>query len=650
MELNRLKSIPLKDIKIDDIYWSRYINTIFSRGIKHQWEILNDRIEGVEKSHCISNFMIAAGLKTGEFGGKVFQDTDLAKWIEAAAYSLEIRPDAELEKLVDWSVDLVEKAQGEDGYINTYYTIVEPDGRWKNLMEGHELYTAGHFIEAAVAYYNATGKDKLLKIMCRFADYICQVFGEGKDQLKGYPGHPEIELALVKLYHTTGTKKYLELAKFFVDKRGCPPDYFKQELEQRNGRFIFPEMELFDEKYFVSHKPIREQTTAEGHAVRNVYLYSAVADLAYEYQDQELLAACKANYENIVGRRMYVTGSIGSAELGERFTCDFDLPNHSNYSETCASIGLALFCKRMLEIEKDAKYADVMERTLYNSVLSGISLEGDRFFYVNPLEVIPEVVENNPNLRHVKAERQGWFGVACCPPNIIRTLASLGQYIYSVGEDELYVNLFISNTTSCKVGNRNVNISVKSRYPYESSVNLSIESDSSEEFCVAIRMPAGCKVRSAVVAGTQLDVTANIEKGYLRLNRCWKGSTQISIEFDMPARLVVADTRVNADMGKAALVKGPLVYCLEEIDNGKYLFTNQLHLSTKFEEKFEEDLLGGTLAIYTDGEKIVSNNVKNELYHSDGVKKVPARLKFIPYSLWNNRGKGEMLVWIRYEC
>ncbi len=649
MKTKRLNPIPLHNIKINDIYWSKYINTIFSKGIKHQWEILNDRIEGVKKSNCISNFMIAAGLKTGTFEGTVFQDTDLAKWIEAAAYSLEIKPDKELEKLVDWSAELIEKAQRPDGYINTYYTIVEPEGRWKNLMEGHELYTAGHFIEAAVAYYAATGKDKLLKIMCRFADYICQVFGDGDNQLKGYPGHPEVELALMKLFYATGEERYKKLAKFFIDRRGSGPDYFQEELKQRNGKFIFPEMELFDSKYFVSHKPLRQQTTADGHAVRNVYLFCAAADLACEYQDEELLEACRANFDTIVGKRMYVTGSIGSAELGERFTCDYDLPNHSNYSETCASIGLALFCRRMLEIEKNARYADVMERTLYNSVLSGISLEGDKFFYVNPLEVIPEIAENNPNLRHVKTVRQGWFGVACCPTNIIRTLASLGQYIYSCGQEELFVNLFISNDTHCRIGEIPVDISIKSAYPYEAAIKLSVATEGRNEFSVALRIPAGCTVKSLTVGGEKLDINGKVEKGYIKLKRCWKGRTDIEMEFDMPARLVFADTKVCADIGKAALVKGPIVYCLEQADNGENIFANQLDLEAVFEEKYEEDLLGGTMAIYTNGEKLMRSSDNTGLYHSDRMVKVPVRLKFIPYSLWNNRGRGEMQVWTRYK-
>jgi DUF1680 family protein len=378
MNEKRLKSVPLKNIKINDLFWSRYIDTIFENGIKYQWEIINDRIEGAEKSYSISNFMIAAKRKKGEFGGKVFQDTDTAKWIEAVAYSLEIKENREFEELADWTIDLIGDAQCEDGYINTYYTIVEPGKRWTNLVEGHELYTAGHLIEAAVAYHQATGKDKFLKIMCKFADLICDTFGVGEGKIKGYPGHPEIELALVKLYNETREEKYLETAKYFIDIRGTKPDYFIEEIKRRNNKFIFPEMEGFDSSYFLNHKPIKEQEDADGHAVRNVYLYSAAADIAYEYKDKELIEACRRVFNSIANKRMFITGSIGSSGVGERFSCDYDLPNDSNYSETCASIGLALFSKRMLEIDKDSKYADILERALYNTVLSGVSLGGDR--------------------------------------------------------------------------------------------------------------------------------------------------------------------------------------------------------------------------------------------------------------------------------
>jgi uncharacterized protein len=648
MNQERLKSVPLKNIKINDLYWSRYINTIFENGIKYQWEIINDRIEGAEKSYSINNFMIAAGRKKGKFGGKVFQDTDTAKWLEAVAYSLEIKANKELQDLADFTIDLIGDAQCTDGYINTYYTVAEPGKRWTNLVEGHELYTAGHLIEAAVAYYHSTGKDKFLKIMCRFADLICDTFGEEEGKIKGYPGHPEVELALVKLYYVTGEEKYLKTAKFFVDTRGTKPDYFSAEIKKRNNKFIFPELKGFDSSYYLNHKPVREQDAADGHAVRNVYLYSAAADVAYEYKDEELINACRRVFSNITDKRMFITGSIGSSGVGERFTCDYDLPNNSNYSESCASIGLALFSRRMLEIDRDSKYADILERALYNTVLSGISLEGDRFFYVNPLEVIPEVCDKNTSLSHVKPERQKWFGVACCPPNIVRTLASLGQYIYSAGKEELFVNLFISNEANIDIGQNNVNVKISTKYPFKSSADIELYTESNNEFTLAVRIPKWCSLKSIALNGNN-NFNYEIDKGYIKIKRIWTQNTSIHIEYDMPTQFVYSNPKVSADVGKAAVVKGPVVYCLEEIDNGKNLGAIQVDSNTKLVEKYEEDLLGGTLTILASAEKINGEEWGDVLYSTEKPEAEETKIKFIPYCLWSNRGKGEMLVWVRYK-
>ena len=391
MNGEKLQSLPLGDIRIEDAFWGKYIRLVKDVILPYQWETLNDNVPDAEPSHCIKNFRIAAGEEKGTFQGAVFQDTDVAKWLEAAAFTLASGGrDEMLESLADETIKLIGKAQCPDGYLNTYYTIQEPDRRWSNLKEGHELYTAGHMIEAAVAYYEATGKDAFLKIVSRFADVICEKFGPDEGQCHGYPGHPEVELALVKLYRATGEKRYLEVSKYFVEQRGVGENYFFQEEKGEKYRQIFPEFKDYSPAYSQSHLPVREQKTAEGHAVRAVYLYCAMADLAYEYRDESLLDACRTLWDNMVKKRMFITGGIGSSGLLERFTTDYDLPNDCNYSESCASIGLALFGRRMAEITGEAKYMDVAETALYNTVLAGIAMDGRSFFYVNPLEVWPD--------------------------------------------------------------------------------------------------------------------------------------------------------------------------------------------------------------------------------------------------------------------
>ena len=383
MEKEKLTDVPLHQIQIKDAFWDKYIRLVKDVILPYQWNTLNDNVKDAAPSHCIKNFKIAAGEAEGDFEGAVFQDTDVAKWLEAVAFTLDSSGrDEKLEKLADETIDLIGKAQCEDGYLNTYFTIKEPDRRWTNLKEGHELYTAGHMIEAAVAYYNATGKRKFLDIVSRFADLICETFGPEEGKCHGYPGHPEVELALVKLYRATGQKRYLDLAKYFIDTRGVGENYFFQEEKKEKYQQIFPEFAGYVPEYSQSHLPVREQKTAEGHAVRAVYLYSAMADLAYEYQDETLLDACKTLWNNMTEKRMYITGGIGSSGLLERFTTDYDLPNDRNYSESCASIGLAMFGNRMAQITKDAKYADIVEKALYNTVLAGIAMDGIKSLFL----------------------------------------------------------------------------------------------------------------------------------------------------------------------------------------------------------------------------------------------------------------------------
>ena len=642
-------SLPLKNIQIKDRFWSKYIDLVTKVIIPYQWEALNDRIPGAAPSHCIENFRIAAGASEGSFLGEVFQDTDLAKWLEAVAYSLETRPDKKLEETADAVIELIGKSQREDGYINTYFTLCSPDKRWSNLLEGHELYTAGHFIEAAVAYFQATGKDRFIKIVRRFADYICSIFGEEEGKVHGYPGHQEIELALVKLYRVTGEKKYLLLAEYFINQRGSTPNYFDEERKSHDDTYLFPEFRYFDRKYNQSWLPVRNQETAEGHAVRACYMYAAMADLAAESGDPELLKACKTLYDNIVHKRMYITGSIGSAKLGEQFTCDYDLPNDTNYSETCASVGLILFSQRMFQLTRESKYVDTMEQALYNTVLAGISLEGTRFFYVNPLEVWPEACEKNPTKFHVKTERQKWFGCSCCPPNIARTLASLGQYIYGATEDSLYLNLFVSSNTQITLGGNPVTVSMDTDYPFGNTLRVTVACSNKSDFELNIRQPEWCSAATVKLDNETQAGCKPESDGYIHLKRIWIEKCEVEISFDMPAHLLYANPQVRADAGKAAIIKGPLVYCLEECDNGGNLSAIEIESNVKINSNYEENLLGGTQVLTMEAYRLDEPEWGSVLYREVPSVKNRTRIIAVPYCLWNNRGKGEMLVWVRVK-
>ncbi len=404
------KPLRLQDIAIDDPYWTPYRTLIRDTVIPYQWEALNDRIPDAEPSHAIANFRRAAGLEKGPFGGWVFQDSDLYKWLEAVGYSLAASPDPDLERVADEAIALVAAAQQPDGYLNTYFALAEPGKRWTNLADCHEMYCAGHLIEAAVAYYGSTGKTALLEVARKLADHIDRRFGPGPGQVRGYDGHQEIELALVKLYEVTGEDRYLRLAAFLIDERGQEPSFFHKEWKERGQTshwspgVVQPHPPALD--YLQADKPVREQKVATGHAVRAVYMYTAMADLAIRSGDRELLEACRRLWSNVVHRQMYVTGSIGSTHHGEAFTFDHDLPNDTNYSETCASIGLIFFARRMLQAEAKGEYADVLERALYNTVTAGIAGDGKHYFYVNPMEVWPEASRKNPGKHHIKAVRQ----------------------------------------------------------------------------------------------------------------------------------------------------------------------------------------------------------------------------------------------------
>jgi len=576
-----------------------------------------------------------------------FWDSDVAKWIEAAGYSLATRPDQELEQLVDDVIEIIEEAQQEDGYLNIYFTMIEPEKRWTNLRDMHELYCAGHLIEAAIAYYQGTGKRKLLDVMCRYADHIDSVFGPGKGKKRGYPGHEEIELALVRLYTVTEETRYLNLASFFVDERGRQPHYYDIEAQERGedpGDFHGRKYD-----YNQSHLPVREQTTAEGHAVRAMYLYSGMTDVAAETGDESLLAACRCLWKNVTERRMYVTGGIGSSSSGERFTYDYDLPNDLAYAETCAAIGLMFWAHRMLQLDADSTYADVLERALYNGVLSGVSLDGKRFFYANPLEVDPKRHEHRPDLfgsPAVSPTRQEWFGCACCPPNLARLLSSLGQYIYSQGESEIYVHLYVGGQAQTLIGGQPVVVEQETRYPWDGTIQLSVRPEQETTFTLSLRIPGWCQSATLSLNGQPLDLEPLMHKGYARIQRTWKPGDTVVLELPMMIERVQAHPSLYDDGGCIALQRGPLIYCLEEVDNGPNLRDITLPRDAELKAEFDQDLLGGVFVISGQAKRRDASNWEGKLYRATLPEVSTIPLKAIPYYAWANRTLGEMLVWI----
>ena len=635
--------LPLCAIRINDSYWNRYTALIPDKVIPYQWEILNDRVPDAPPSYCLENFRIAAGEKKGKQRGMVFQDSDAAKWLEAAAYSLAIKSDPELEKNADDVIALIGRAQEADGYLNTYYSLNCPEGKWKNLTEGHELYCAGHLIEAAVAYYETTGKKHFLEIVCRFADIIHKTFGTEEGQCRGYPGHPEIELALVKLYRVTGEKRYLQTAKYFIDARGGTPNYFTEETNRPDFKRIWPAMSGIDPKYFQAHLPVRQQDTAEGHAVRALYLYCAMADIAEECNDSELLERCKILWDNIVQKRMYITGSVGSSGHLERFTVDYDLPNDANYSETCASIALVMFGMRMAKVTGNASYFDTVELALYNTVRSGISLEGDRYFYVNPLEVWPETCIDHVSRSHIKPVRQKWFDCACCPTNVARILTSLGHYVYFIEGNELFINMFIQNELSFKIEGKPVILSLTTDYPKTGLVKIAVKT-AEAPFSLNIRIPGFAEEYKINLNGSP--VKGEKQNNYFRITDV-KNNDVIEFSFPMNPRFIYPNPKVHQNCGKAAVARGPEIFCFEEIDNGRNLAALSIDTDAPLTEHWQENLLGGIMQIKAKGRRLIEPKERESFSEKFVPKTQETELTALPYGYWGNRNPGEMLVWIR---
>lgn len=653
-----MKKTEKNTIKITDPFWLQYMELIRKEMLPYQWRVLNDEADIIiekerdadyipsEKSHALENFRIAAGQSTGHHYGMVFQDSDVYKWLEAAAYSLQRVPDPNLQALTDQVVNLIAAAQEKDGYLGTYFTIEAPERKFKRLYQSHELYCAGHFIEAAVAYYRAVGSQLVLDIACHLADRIAQSFGPEQGKIQGYDGHEEIELALLRLYEVTQREEYLALGRFFLYARGQDPQFFwKQKKADLDKSVLIEGMEGFPPAYYQVHAPVLKQETAEGHAVRVVYLCTGMAKLAYLHHDEKMLIACRHLWKNIVEKRMYITGAIGSTVTGEAFTADYDLPNDTMYGETCASIGLIFFARNLLQNEIRGEYADVMERALYNTVLSGMALDGKHFFYVNPLEAVPEYSRKDPGKSHVKLTRPAWFGCSCCPPNLARLLSSLPDYVYTVQADAIYTNLYMNCRAELKVGDGRLTLNQQTNYPWDGEIHLKVEAASGQAVGIGLRIPSWAR-------GYRLEINDEPcgqapEEGFILLRRKWRIGDEIVLSLEMKAQLWQSNPLVREDAGRLAVQRGPLVYCMEEADNGRNLQLIRLGKDTEFQYAFHPELFGGVGILTAEVERRKTDSWRDALYRPVQADDAGTQeIRLIPYYCWANRGANEMLVWL----
>lgn len=563
---------------------------------------------------------------------QMFWDSDVAKVIETAAYALYRKPNADLEAKIDAIIAMFEKLQLPDGYVNSWFIRMQPGKRWTNLRDCHELYCAGHLMEAAVAYFHATGKRALLDVLCRYADHIDATFGPRPGQKRGYCGHEEIELALVRLGRATGEQRYLDLARYFIDERGRQPHYFDAEAVARGADPKQFRHKTYD--YNQSHAPVREQTKVTGHAVRAMYLYSAMADVATEFSDDSLTTPLAKLWNDLTSKQMYVTGGIGPQASNEGFTEDYDLPNETAYAETCASVGLAMWASRMLGRGPDRRYADILERALYNGALAGLSTDGATFFYDNPLE--------SRGHHH----RWIWHRCPCCPPNIARTVASIGSYMYAVAADEAAVHLYGDSTARLTVAGAAVTLTQATTYPWDGRVTLTVGVAAQTRFGLALRVPGWCDAPALTINGEA--IPADLVNGYYRIRRVWRDGDSVVLELPMAVRALRANPKVRADIGRVALARGPLIYCAEAVDNGADL--NAILIADTGGAKTETlPGLNGAVAVDLKARRERVDGWDGTLYDTRPPAREDATLRLVPYHLWDNREPGEMLVWIRTE-
>jgi hypothetical protein len=633
--------LPLTAVEIQDAFWSPRLEVNRTRTLDHVYQEL-------AATGCIRNFDIVAGKAQGTFGGPWWADSDVYKWLEGASYILALHPNPPLESKVDGLIAKIAAAQQKNGYLDTYVLLKLPGMEWKSLAFNHELFCAGSLFEAGVAHYQATGKRTLLEVALRLADHVDSTFGPGKQP--GIPGHEEVELALVKLYRLTHEKRYLALAQYFVDSRGQKPSIFERQYDQLPDmqvellghpmsikdfyrRFFLVNPAHFDTSYSQDQLPAREQRVAVGHAVRAMYFYSAMADLVYETGDPGLWTALESVHNSVTNHRMYVTGGIGPSERNEGFTADYDLPNEDAYQETCASAGMVFWNYRMLKLTGDARYADVMELSLYNALAAGVSLEGNTFCYVTPLASRGDF------------KRDPWFGVPCCPTTIARFLPALGRYIYSESPDGLWVNLFIGSQVSTSLAGKPVTLQQAGNYPWDGKIKFTVGVRAPQTFDLHVRIPGWASGAAVVVNGARLP--APVANGYAQIHRVWSNGDTVELTVPMDIQRLEANPQVEYDHGKLALRRGPLVYCLEQADQEAPVDQIILPPGALLDSQYRPELLGGLVVIKGQGLLRPLEDWKNVLYrplHAANAK--PISVTAVPYCIWGNRGLGKMAVWL----
>ena len=631
--MSRYAPVPFPQVRLEGQFWHERLDTVLGRTVPSQHKKLAE--VGILDSLKLPDPPppLRFPRHPNGFTVQVFWDSDVGKWIEAASYALAHRRDADIEAKIEAAVDDLEKAQAPDGYLNCWYLGREPDKRWTNLRDNHEMYNAGHLLEGAVAYFQVTGRRRFLDVMERYLDHIYATFGTGPGQRRGYDGHEEIELALMKLYYLTGEKKHLDFAAYLINERGRQPHYFDIERDVREGgdssqRYVFANYE-----YSQSHKPVREQDKVVGHAVRAMYLYTAMADLAAELNDAALKRACEVLWDDVMETKMYVTAGLGPSAHNEGFTHDFDLPNQTAYAETCASVALIFWAQRMLHLDLDGKYADILELAMFNGALSGLSRDGTHYFYANPLES-----DGTPT-------RWEWHTCPCCTMNVSRLVASVGQYFLSTAEDGVAFHLYGGIASDVEFGGTKVSLREESNYPWSGDIAIHVDPETSARFDVKLRIPAWCTDAKVSVNGEAIDVTA-AERGYLTINRTWQKGDIVTLDLPMPPVRLYAHPGVIMDAGRVALKRGPLVYCLEEADNpGGRVQRLKLPRNATLRAETRPDLFDGIVTLKADATALDESDFQ-QLYRTTPPRETASTLTAIPYFLWANRQQGSMVVWV----